>query len=265
MRAMKKILPIFAIVMVMLGTAAGQSVAYVSLVCHNIKSGGRARAAADHIADLMALTPQKMLILCQEANNARQYFDLTTDGWHQNWPGSPHEGRGNPIFARDAAAVFLERWQLRMEESWTHKKPKDPRVYTGVKCQLVNHPWVEFVCINVHFPTNRAGNGPARQESVDRLIAESANYPDLPFIICGDFNMSKSNVRSRIANPIGGRLYSNTSVDHIILRDGKNVVFGDTVNVILLGKMGSDHEAIRYNFSFVQVNSGSQVADWELY
>lgn len=265
MKAMGKIFLVWAIVAAMFGAAWGQSVANVSLICHNIHSGGQARAAANHIVDLMELTPQKMLVLCQEANYARQYFDLTTDGWHQNWPGSPHEGRGNPIFARDAAVTFLDRWQLRMEESWTHNKPKDPRIYTGVKCQLVSHPWVQFVCVNVHFPTNRDGNGPARQESVDQLIAESAKYPDIPFIICGDFNMGKGNVRSRIANPIGGRVYSDANVDHIILRDGRDVVFGETVNVSRLGKFISDHQALRYNFSFVQVDDGSQVGDWALY
>jgi hypothetical protein len=40
--------------------------------------------------------------------------------------------------------------------------------------------------------------------------------PDLPLIICGDFNMGAAEARQRIADPIGGHLYSAGSVDHII-------------------------------------------------
>src|SRR5690606_23133945 len=142
----------------------------MNVIHHNIPSGGRPKIAADHIVDLMNMTRQKAALVINEANYARQYFDLPHPGWPHIWRGSPHEGRGNPTFVRDAAARMMASWILPMEESWTHNKPKDPRVYTVVKCELVKHPWIQFHCANVHFPTARAGNGPARQESVDKLI-----------------------------------------------------------------------------------------------
>lgn len=126
-----------------------------------------------------------------------------------------------------------------------------------VKCQLVNHPWVQFHCVNVHFPPYNTGNVAARQESIDRLIELSDNMPDLPLIICGDFNLSASNARTRIADAIGGELYSDANVDHIIVRDGKDIGFG-SVNVTRLGKFISDHPALRYNISF---NVRNQVID----
>lgn len=248
---MKTTLTAVAAFVVGVTAAQGQPVANVSLIQHNIHSGGRAQAAADGIADLLEMTPQKMLVLCQEANYARQYFNLNYSGWHMNWPAYNFEAKGNPIFARDAAVTVLAQWTLDMQEPWTHLQPKDPRVYTVVKCQLVNAPWVKFHCINVHFPTVRTGNGPARQESVDRLIEASQNLADLPLIICGDFNMDAAEAQQRIADPMGGHLYSNASVDHIILRDGKDVGFGTTdVTVTRLGQLGSDHQALRNNFSF---------------
>jgi endonuclease/exonuclease/phosphatase family metal-dependent hydrolase len=158
---------------------------------------------------------------------------------------------------------MLDSWVLAMQEDWTHNKPRDPRVYTAVKCQLVSNPWVQFDCIDVHFPTDRTGNGPARQESVDRMIAASTAMPDLPLIICGDFNMGAAEARQRIADAIGGHLYSAGSVDHIILRDGKDVGFDD-VSVAQLGLLGSDHQAVRSNFSFIQL-SASGVPDWSLF
>lgn len=240
-----------------------QSSVVAALIHHNIHSGGQPQAAATHIANLLEMTPQKGLVLLNEANYARQYFELPYSGWKHIWPGSPHEGRGNPIFVREAAATMLSSWRLDMEEPWTHLQPKDPRVYTAVQCQLVQNPWVQFHCVNVHFPTNREGNEAARQESIDSLIALSEAEPALPLIICGDFNMGEDAARRRIANAIGGTLYSNANVDHIIVRDGENVSFG-TVTVARLGQFISDHQALRYNFEFVQ-NPTARVSDWNLY
>jgi hypothetical protein len=243
--------------------AVGQT-ANVAIIHHNIHSGGQPQAAADHIINLMELTPQKMLVLCNEANYARQYFDFSYAGWHSIWPSSPHEGRGNPIFVRDAAATMMASWKLVMTESWTHLQPKDPRVYTAVKCELVGNPWVQFHCINVHFPTNRDINEPARQESIDALIQASQDMPKLPLIICGDFNMGEVEARRRIANPIGAKLYSNASVDHIILRDGEEVGFDTNVSAVRLGQFISDHQALRYNFTFKKLDV-TRVPEWNLY
>lgn len=261
---MKKFSAILALLLTTASVAQAQQSVVAALIHHNIHSGGQPRAAADHIVNLLEMTPQKGLVLLNEANYAREYFSLPYDGWHHIWPATPHEGRGNPIFVRDAAATMLASWKLEMQEPWEHLKPKDPRVYTAVKCQLVANPWVQFHCINVHFPTNRTGNEAARQESVDALIQASENMPELPLIICGDFNMGADAARTRIANPIGGRLYVNTGVDHMIVRDGQNVAFGD-VTFTNLGKFISDHDAIRYNFEFVQLNDISRVTDWTLY
>lgn len=258
-----KLIPALTAMLLALSPAAVAQTASVALIDHNIHSGGRPEEAAASIVNLMEMTPQKMIVQCQEANYARQYFDFNYPDWHIHWPGSPFEGKGNPIFVRDAAATMLSHWVMAMTEPWTHLQPKDPRVFTGVKCQLVANPWVTYNCINVHFPTNKTGNEAARQEAVDRLIEFSDDNPDLPLIICGDFNMSEDNARRRIANAIGGKLYSNASVDHIILRDGTNVAFDTNVTVKRLGDFGSDHQALRYNFDFIQLNS--QVADWTLY
>ncbi len=244
--------------------AQAQQTASMSIINHNIKSGGRPQEAADSIVSLMETPPDKALVLVNEANYAREYFDLPHPAWHHIWPGSPHEGRGNAIFTRDAAATMLSSWVLAMEEPWTHNQPKDPRVYPVVKCQMVVSPWVQFHCVNVHFPTNRTGNGPARQESINRLIALSESKPDIPFIICGDFNMGATAARNSIADEIGGQLYSDASVDHIIVRPGKDVGF-ENVSVVKLGLLGSDHHAIRYNLTFVQLPDPSHVSDWTLY
>src|SRR5690606_35017443 len=56
--------------------------------------------------------------------------------------------------------------------------------------------------------------------------------------------------RTRIANEIGGRLYSNAKVDHIIVRDGTEVAFDTTANVTRLGTFISDHQVLRYDLSF---------------
>ncbi len=261
---MKKALTLLAVLVAAVSVSHAQQSVTAALIHHNIHSGGQPQAAANHIVNLLEMTPQKGLVLLNEANYARQYFDLPYTGWNHIWPGTPHEGRGNPIFVRDAAATMLASWKLEMTEEWTHLQPKEPRVYTAVKCQLVNDPWVQFHCINVHFPTNREANEVARQESIDRLIEASENMPELPLIICGDFNMGEDAARRRIANAIGGRIYSNASVDHIIVRDGQDVVFQDPVTVARLGEFISDHQALRYNFTFVE-NEGSAVSDWNLY
>src|SRR5690606_32370586 len=128
----------------------------MNLIHHNIASGGQPRVAANHIEDLLTTTPQKALVLLNEANFARQYFDLPYDGWSHIWRANPHEGRGNAIFVRDAVANMMASWVLTMEEPWTHLQPKEPRVYPVVKCELVSQPWVQFHCATVHFPTARA-------------------------------------------------------------------------------------------------------------
>lgn len=243
--------------------ATAQRTASIAIIHHNIASGGQPQAAADHIEYLMGVSPQKALLLLNEANYARQNFTLPYPGWNHIWKATPHEGRGNAIFTRDAVATLQNSWVMEMEQEWTHNQPKDPRVYPVVKVQLVSAPWVQFHCATVHFPTVRTGNAPARQESVDRLIQLSQNNPGLPLIICGDFNMDADEARTRIANPIGGRLYSNANVDHIIVRDGPNIVFDPTVNVIRMGTFISDHPAIRYNVAFIETTSA--VNDWTLY
>lgn len=262
---MKPFVSAVVALVIVASVSQAQQVANVSLIHHNIHSGGQAQAAANHIVDLMNMTPQKLLVLCNEANDARQYFDLPHSGWHHIWPATPHEGRGNPIFVRDAAATLMASWIMAMQEEWTHLQPKEPRVHTVVKCQLVSNPWVQFHCINVHFPTNRDINEPAIQESIDALVQASQDMPILPLIICGDFNMGATEARQRIANRIGGRLYSDAGVDHFIVRDGQDVGFGDSVIVTRLGVFISDHQALRYNFSFTELGPPSGVSDWALY
>lgn len=243
--------------------APAQTVA-ASIIHHNIHSGGQAEAAADHIADLLEMTPQKGLVLCNEANNARQHFTLPYTDWHHVWRANPFEGRGNPTFVRAAVADLTASWVEEMDETWTYNdNDREPRIYTVVKCKLVANPWVEFHCVNVHFPPANSTNGPARQESINRLIALSGEMPVLPLIICGDFNLNEDDARERIAQPMGARLYSNANVDHIILRDGQSVGFETSVNVIRLGQFISDHQALRYNITFKQLPS--QVSDWILY
>jgi len=250
---MKHVVSAVAAFVVAASVSQAQPTASMSLIHHNIHSGGQAQAAANHIDDLMTMTPQKALVLCNEANNARQYFTLPHPNWHHIWPGSPFEGKGNPSFTRDAAVTLLDSWTLNMTEPWTwNGNNRDPRIYTVVKCQLVNNPWVQFHCINVHFPPTKSAdpNGVARQESIDKIIQASQNMPELPLIICGDFNFDEDPARNRIANEIGGRLYSNAKVDHIIVRDGTEVAFDTTVNVTRLGTFISDHQALRYDLSF---------------
>jgi len=223
----------------------------MSLIHHNIHSGGQGQAAANHIVDLLQLTPQKALVLCNEANYARQYMTLPQNGWQHIWPSSPFEGKGNPTFTRSAAATVLSSWTVDMQQGWTYNgNNREPRVYTAVKCQLVNAPWVQFHCVNVHFPPANGTNGPARQESIDRLIELSQQLSALPLIICGDFNFEAPDVKTRIADPIGGKVYSNAKVDHIILRDSKDIAFGTSVEVVRMGQFISDHQALRYNFTF---------------
>lgn len=246
-----------------IASATARRTASISLVHHNIASGGQPQAAADHIVHLLTLTPQKALVLLNEANYARQHFKLPYTDWNHIWKASPHEGRGNAIFTRDAVATLQNSWVMEMTEDWTHNQPKDPRVYPVVKVQLVSAPWVQFHCATVHFPTVRTGNAPARQESVDRLIQLSQNNPGFPLIICGDFNMDADEARTRIANPIGGRLYSNANVDHIIVRDSADVAFDPDVGVTRMGMFISDHPALRYNVTFRETNSA--VNDWALY
>ncbi len=246
---MSKICTVVAVVLAAASVCQGQQTVSMSLIHHNIKSGGRPQASANSIVDRMNSTPQKALVLVNEANYARQYFGLPHSGWDYNWPASPHEGRGNAIFTRNAAATIIDSWTLNMQENWTHDQPKDPRVYPVVKCELVSNPWIKFHAVDVHFPTIRTGNAPARQESVDRLIQLSQNKPDDPLIICGDFNMNAAEATQRIADVIGGRLFSNGSVDHIIVRDGKDVSI-DAVTVTKLEKYGSDHYAFRYDLTF---------------
>lgn len=254
--------------LLLLSTSAAfaQQSVVAAIINHNIKSGGQPQAAANHIVNLLEMNPQKGLVLLSEANYARQYFDLPYDGWHHIWPWNSHEARGNPIFVRDAAATMMASWRLNMQESWVHLQPKDPRVYTAVKCEMVANPWIQFHCINVHFPTNRdpEANAAARQESIDALIAESERLPNQPLIICGDFNMGANAARNQIANAIGGRLYSDANVDHIIVRDGVDVAITD-VEVVRLGKFISDHVALRYNITFTEIENSSTVADWTLY
>lgn len=247
---MRQVLPLVAALAVAVSVSQAQPSATINIINHNIKSGTQPQAAADHIEDLLNLTPQKAMVLLNEANQARQHFTLPHPNWHHHWPASPHEGRGNAIFTRDAAVTILDSWVMNMTQPWTHNQPKDPRVYPAVKAQLATAPWVQFNCVTVHFPTIRTGNNPARQESVDRLIQLSNNNPDIPLIICGDFNMGAQEARTRIANVIGGQLYSDASVDHIIVRDGKNIGFDPNVTVTRMGLMGSDHQALRYNFTF---------------
>jgi len=261
---MIKTLTAIAALLLATSMAHAQQSILAAIIHHNIHSGGQARAAANHIVDLMNLEPQKGLVLCNEANNAREYFTLPSD-WNQFWPGTPFEGRGNPIFTRDAAATILSTSRLEMDARWTwNGNDRDPRIYTIIKCQLVNNPWVQFHCLNVHFPPTKSAdpNGPARQESIDRVIAFSESVPDLPLIICGDFNFGEDAVRNRIANEIGGTVHSNANVDHIIVRDGINVGFGN-VGVTRLGQFISDHQALRYNVTFTQLNSS--ICDWTLY
>jgi len=242
--------------------APAQSVV-AAIIHHNIHSGGQAEAAADHIGDLLEMTPQKGLVLCNEANYARQYFTLPYSGWSHIWRSTPFEGRGNPVFVREAAATMLASWVEEMEQTWTYNdNDREPRVYTVVKCELVANPWVQFHCVNVHFPPPNSTNGPARQESIARLIALSEAMPVLPLIICGDFNLNEDDARSRIADPIGGQLYSNANVDHIIVRAGQTVGF-DGVTVTRLGQFISDHQALRYNVTFTQLPSS--ISDWSIY
>lgn len=263
MVSLRRVIIALAVAMAAASVCHAQQTASISLIHHNIASGGQPRAAADHIVDLMNMTPQKALVLCNEAGYARAEFTLPHPGWNHIWPATPHEGRGNPSFTRNAAATLIASWVMTMTQEWTHLQPKDPRVFTVVKCELVSNPWVQFHCINVHFPTNRDINEPARQEAIDRLIEASRDMPVLPLIICGDFNMGATEARQRIANQIGGRVYSDASVDHIILRDGQNVGFDTDVTVTRLGQFISDHQALRYNFTFKELSSG--VADWSLY
>jgi len=262
---MKRVYIVVAALLALTSVCRAQLSAKMSIIHHNIHSGGQPRAAADAIIDLLEMTPQKAIVQVNEANYAREYFDFSYGGWHNIWPSSPFEGRGNAIFVRDAAATLVASWVMTMQEPWTHNKPKDPRIYPVVRCQLVANPWVLFHCVDVHFPTDRAGNGPARQESVDRLIELSETYPDQPLIICGDFNMGEDEVRRRVAVPIGGKLYSNASVDHIIVRDSKDVGFADPVKVTRLGLLGSDHQALRYDLTFKQLDDPSGISDWSLY
>jgi hypothetical protein len=225
-------------------------VANVSIIHHNIHSGGQGQAAANHIVNLMNLTPQKALLLCNEANYARQYFTLPS-GWTQNWPSAPFEGKGNPTFARNAAVTVLASWVESMEEPWTfNDNNREPRVYTVMKCQLVSAPWVQFHCVNIHFPPVTGTNAVSRQESVDRLLDLSAAMPTLPLIICGDFNMEAPEITTKIANPIGGQVFSNAKVDHMIVRDGTEVGFNTGATVTRMGVYISDHQALRYDFSF---------------
>jgi len=252
---MKLVLSAVAALVVAASVSQAQPTANISLIHHNIHSGGWAQGAANHIEDLLAMTPQKALVLCNEANYARQHFTLPYSNWSHIWPGTPFEGKGNPTFVRNAAATVLSSWKMEMNQTWSYNgNNRDPRVYTVVKCQLVNNPWVQFHCINVHFPPKNSINGPARQESIDRLIEASENMPELPLIICGDFNFTAEEVRTRIANQIGGTVHSNANVDHMIVRNGREVGFGNTVDVVRLGLMGSDHQALRYNFSFKLLN-----------
>lgn len=256
---------VFATAILLGTTAQAQQTVGMNLIHHNIKSGGQAARAAAHIEDLLTTTPKKALVLLNEANYARAHFDLPYPGWSHIWRGTPHAGRGNAIFVRQAVATMKASWVMEMEETWTHNNVHPPRIFPVVKCQLVNNPWVEFHCVTVHFPTNRPGNETARQECVDRLIELSNSVPQLPLIICGDFNMGITRVRQRIANPIGGRVYSNASVDHIIVRDGTSVVFDDNVKVTRLGKLISDHFALRYNVIFRNTAQHSAVMDWSIY
>src|SRR6187549_2116649 len=104
---MKRVLTAVAVVMAAASVLQAQPVANVSLIHHNIHSGGWAQGSSDHIEDLLNLTPQKALVLCNEANYARQYFPLPYSGWQYNWPGGSFEGKGNPLFTRTAAATVL--------------------------------------------------------------------------------------------------------------------------------------------------------------
>jgi endonuclease/exonuclease/phosphatase family metal-dependent hydrolase len=228
-----------------------QPVVTMSVIQHNIHSGGQGQTAANHIADLLEMTPQKALVLCEEANYARQYFTLPYSGWQHIWPSSPFEGKGNPTFTRTAAATVLSSWVMNMTKPWTYNgNNREPRVFTVVKCQLVANPWVQFHCINVHFPPYNSDNVAARTECIDKVIEFSTSNPDLPLIVCGDYNLDVTEVTTRIANPIGGRVFSNANVDHMIVRDGTQVGFNTAATVTRLGLMTSDHQALRYDISF---------------
>lgn len=60
---MKHFVPVVAAFVIAAAVSQAQPVANISLIHHNIHSGGQAAAAADHIEDLLAMTPQKALVL----------------------------------------------------------------------------------------------------------------------------------------------------------------------------------------------------------